>query len=71
MSENFRERSNSLIMMDVIKKPEITKIKNKKLRETMQQFRFTDILQMQYVELQPNSVIPLHFQKNLYIQLIK
>ena len=26
----------------------------------MQQFGFTDILQMQYVELQPNSVIPVH-----------
>ena len=35
-------------------------IKNKKLRETMQQFGFTEILQMQYVELQPNSVIPVH-----------
>ena len=27
---------------------------------TMQKFGFTDILQMQYVELQPNSVIPIH-----------
>ena len=26
----------------------------------MQQFGFTDILQMQYVELEPNSVIPVH-----------
>ena len=26
----------------------------------MQQFGFTEILQMQYVELQPNSVIPVH-----------
>ena len=26
----------------------------------MQQFGFTDVLQMQYVELQPNSVIPVH-----------
>ena len=42
--------------------PTITteQIKNTKLRETMQQFGFTDILQMQYVELQPNSVIPVH-----------
>ena len=42
--------------------PTITteQIKNKKLKETMQQFGFTDILQMQYVELQPNSVIPVH-----------
>ncbi len=35
-------------------------IKNIKLRDTMQNFGFTDILQMQYVELQPNSVIPVH-----------
>ncbi len=35
-------------------------IKNQKLRETMQQFGFTDILQMQYVELQPNSALPVH-----------
>ena len=42
--------------------PTITteQIKNTKLRETMQQFGFTDILQIQYVELQPNSVIPVH-----------
>ena len=42
--------------------PTITteQIKNKKLRETMKQFGFTEILQMQYVELQPNSVIPVH-----------
>ena len=26
----------------------------------MRQFGFTDILQMQYVELQPNSVLPIH-----------
>ena len=26
----------------------------------MQQFGFTKILQMQYVQLQPNSVIPVH-----------
>ena len=35
-------------------------IKNTKLKETMQQFGFTEILQMQYVELRPNSVIPVH-----------
>ena len=42
--------------------PTITteQIKNTKLRETMQQFGFTKILQMQYVQLQPNSVIPVH-----------
>ena len=35
-------------------------IKNSKLRLMMQQFGFTDILQMQYVELQPNSALPVH-----------
>ena len=35
-------------------------IKNIKLRQTMKKFGFEDILQMQYVELQPNSVIPVH-----------
>ena len=42
--------------------PTITteQIKNKELRDTMQQFGFTEILQMQYVEVEPNSVIPVH-----------
>ena len=35
-------------------------IKNKKLRNCMKQFGFVDILQMQYVELKPNSVLPIH-----------
>ena len=35
-------------------------IKNKKLRTCMEQFGFVDILQIQYVELQPNSVLPIH-----------
>ena len=38
----------------------LDQIKNQKLRNTMRQFGFTDILQMQYVELQPNSVLPIH-----------
>ena len=38
----------------------LDQIKNQKLRNTMRQFGFTDILQMQYVELQPNSVLPVH-----------
>jgi hypothetical protein len=38
----------------------VDQIKNQKLRNTMRQFGFTDILQMQYVELQPNSVLPIH-----------
>lgn len=38
----------------------VNEIKNEKLRWTMKQFGFTDILQMQYVELQPNSVLPVH-----------
>ena len=50
----------SLKQQPVLPTIKIEQITNKKLRETMQQFGFTDILQMQYVELQPNSVIPLH-----------
>ena len=38
----------------------VDQIKNQKLRNTMRQFGFTDMLQMQYVELQPNSVLPIH-----------
>ena len=38
----------------------LDQIKNQKLRNTMRQFGFTYILQMQYVELQPNSVLPIH-----------
>ena len=44
----------------------LEQIKNKKLRNTMQQFGFTDILQMQYVELQPNSVLPIHMDDFTY-----
>ena len=50
----------SLKQQPVLPTITIEQIKNKKLRETMQQFGFTEILQMQYVELQPNSVIPVH-----------
>ena len=39
---------------------DIKDIKNSKLKDTMKQFGFGKILQMQYVELQPNSVIPVH-----------
>jgi hypothetical protein len=38
----------------------LDQVKNQKLKNTMRQFGFTDILQMQYVELQPNSVLPIH-----------
>ena len=38
----------------------VSSIKDSKLREAMEQFGFSDLLQVQYVELQPNSVIPLH-----------
>ena len=50
----------SLKQQPVLPTIKTEQIKNKKLKETMQQFGFTDILQMQYVELQPNSVIPVH-----------
>jgi len=38
----------------------VDQIKNQKLRNAMGSFGFTDMLQMQYVELQPNSVLPIH-----------
>jgi len=44
----------------------LDQIKNEKLRHTMEQFGFTDILQMQYVELQPNSVLPIHMDDFTY-----
>ena len=50
----------SLKQQPVLPTIKTEQIKKKKLKETMQQFGFTDILQMQYVELQPNSVIPVH-----------
>ena len=50
----------SLKQQPVLPTIKTEQIKNTKLKETMQQFGFTDILQMQYVELQPNSVIPVH-----------
>ena len=50
----------SLKQQPVLPTIKTEQIKNTKLKETMQQFGFTDILQMQYVELQPNSVLPVH-----------
>ena len=50
----------SLKQQPVLPTIKTEQIKNTKLKETMQQFGFTDILQIQYVELQPNSVIPVH-----------
>ena len=50
----------SLKQLPVLPTIKTEQIKNTKLKETMQQFGFTDILQIQYVELQPNSVIPVH-----------
>lgn len=53
-------RCKSLQQKPVLPTITVDKIKNSKLRETMKQFGFTDVLQMQYVELQPGSVIPVH-----------
>ena len=50
----------SLKRQPVLPTISVDAIKNTKLKDTMQKFGFTDILQMQYVELQPNSVIPVH-----------
>ena len=59
-------RCKSLKRQPVLPTIKTKQIKNKKLRETMQQFGFTDILQMQYVELQPNSVLPIHMDDFTY-----
>lgn len=53
-------RCKSLQRKPVLPTVPVDKIKNKKLRDAMSKFGFTDILQMQYVELQPNSVLPVH-----------
>jgi hypothetical protein len=50
----------SLQRQPVLPMIDVENIKDSKLKETMKQFGFSDVLQMQYVELQPNSVIPLH-----------
>ena len=41
-------------------------IKDKKLRDAMEGFGFTEILQIQYVELKPNSVLPIHMDDFTY-----
>ena len=46
--------------MPVLPTMKVDEIKDSKLKDTMKQFGFTDVLQMQYVELRPNSVIPVH-----------
>mgnify|MGYP001164174511 FL=1 len=53
-------KCKSLQKQPVLPTIKTEEIKNKKLRDTMKKFGFTDILQMQYVELEPNSVIPVH-----------
>lgn len=50
----------SLKRMPVLPTMKVDEIKDSKLKDTMKQFGFTDVLQMQYVELRPNSVIPVH-----------
>ena len=56
----------SLKPQPVLPTIKLDQIKNEKLRNTMRQFGFTDILQMQYVELQPNSVLPIHMDDFTY-----
>ena len=53
-------KCKSLQRLPVMPLKDIKDIKNSKLKDTMKQFGFGKILQMQYVELQPNSVIPVH-----------
>ncbi len=56
----------SLKPQPVLPTIKLDQIKNEKLRNTMRQFGFIDILQMQYVELQPNSVLPIHMDDFTY-----
>lgn len=56
----------SLKPQPVLPTIKLKQIKNKKLRDAMGGFGFTDILQMQYVELQPNSVLPIHMDDFTY-----
>jgi len=56
----------SLKQQPVLPTIKVEQIKNKKLRDTMISFGFTEILQMQYVELQPNSVLPIHMDDFTY-----
>ena len=53
-------KCKSLQRLPVMPLKDIKDIKNSKLKDTMKQFGFGKILQMQYVEMQPNSVIPVH-----------
>ena len=59
-------RCKSLKPQPVLPTIKLDQIKNEKLRNTMERFGFTDILQMQYVELQPNSVLPIHMDDFTY-----
>ena len=53
-------KCKSLQRLPVMPLKDIKDIKNSKLKDTMKQFGFSKVLQIQYVELQPNSVIPVH-----------
>lgn len=50
----------SLQRQPVLPLTDVESLQNAGLQRTMQKFGFEQILQMQYVELQPNSVIPVH-----------
>lgn len=57
---NGQGQCKSLKAQPVLPTTKLDQIKNTKLRNAMAQFGFKEILQMQYVELQPNSVLPVH-----------
>ncbi len=56
----------SLKPQPVLPTVKLEQIKNKKLRDVMASFGFSEILQMQYVELQPNSFLPIHMDDFTY-----
>lgn len=57
---NGQGKCKSLQAQPVLPTIKLDQIKDNQLRHAMEQFGFKEILQMQYVELQPNSVLPVH-----------
>ena len=53
-------KCRSLQRQPVLPLTDVDSLQNAGLKRTMKQFGFEQVLQMQYVELQPNSVIPVH-----------
>lgn len=59
-------KCKSLQALPVRPTKDVDTLKNKKLKEALKQFGFSKILQIQYVELDANSVIPVHRDDFMY-----